>query len=89
MSTDNNYDLQYNIYSAASSFTSKARRKFEEDQIRALGAKVSINVYSRKNYQWLLVPFQPPKSEYVPYPHYQMVAKAKREKEKLFAEKVS
>lgn len=31
---------------------------------------------------------QAPKSEYVPYPHYQMVAKARREKEKRLDEEV-
>ena len=31
---------------------------------------------------------QPPKSEYVPYPHYQCVVKAKREKEKRLEEQL-
>ena len=30
--------------------------------------------------------FQPPKSEYVPYPHYQRVMKCKKEKEKRLEE---
>ena len=31
---------------------------------------------------------QPPKSEYVPYPHYQRVVKAKREKEERLEEQL-
>lgn len=55
---------------AASVSSGKTKRKFEEDQIRALGAK-------------------PAKPDYVPFPHYQAMAKARREKEKKLAEELS
>ncbi|XP_064404981.1 uncharacterized protein C1orf131-like [Halichondria panicea] len=54
---------------ALSTLAGKERRRFEENQLKSLGAR-------------------PPKTDYVPYPHYQRVSNAQREKEKRLNEEL-